>query len=76
MEAHCRRKNVPAGSHEVFAAFLYSVLTSTLFLTRYANGDVYDGEWVEGRRCGRGKYCYVNGDMFIGAFAGASTCLV
>lgn len=37
-------------------------------IMRYANGDVYDGEWVEGRRCGRGKYMYSNGDMFIGEF--------
>ena len=27
---------------------------------RYPNGDIYDGEWLDGKRHGRGVYTYKN----------------
>ena len=35
---------------------------------RYANGDVYYGEFYEGRRNGYGVYCWANGDMWYGRY--------
>lgn len=32
----------------------------------YDNGDQYDGEWMDGKRHGRGKMIYKNGDFFLG----------
>ena len=29
---------------------------------------MYDGEWVDGRRWGKGTYTYANGDQYIGEF--------
>ena len=36
---------------------------------RYPNGDVYDGEWLDGKRHGRGVYAYRSGDKYVGEFA-------
>ena len=33
-----------------------------------ANGDVYEGKWVKGKREGLGKYKWSNGDEFLGEF--------
>ncbi|CAK4353010.1 unnamed protein product [Aphanomyces euteiches] len=35
---------------------------------RYANGDAYDGEWVDGKREGHGIFTYRNGSRYTGAF--------
>ena len=34
----------------------------------YANGDVYDGEWVSGKASGYGKLTYKNGSIYEGEF--------
>ncbi len=34
----------------------------------YSNGDVYYGEFYEGRRHGYGVYCWANGDMWYGRY--------
>ena len=34
----------------------------------YSNGDVYNGEFENGRRHGQGKYTYANGDEYEGQF--------
>ena len=34
----------------------------------YANGNVYDGEWINGERCGPGVLTFKNGDVFAGNF--------
>ncbi|OQR94545.1 radial spoke protein 1 [Achlya hypogyna] len=36
---------------------------------RFANGDLYDGEWLEGVREGRGTFTYVSGAVYQGEFA-------
>ena len=33
---------------------------------RYPNGDIYDGEWLDGKRHGRGVYSYRSGDKYVG----------
>jgi len=33
---------------------------------KYANGDVYDGLWLENKRNGKGTMTYVNGDVYEG----------
>ncbi|OQS04793.1 radial spoke protein 1 [Thraustotheca clavata] len=35
---------------------------------RFANGDIYDGEWLDGKRQGRGTFTYVNGTQYHGEF--------
>lgn len=35
---------------------------------RYANGDMFYGEFFEGRRHGYGVYCWANGDMWYGRY--------
>ena len=35
---------------------------------RYANGEVYLGEWRGGRRCGQGVYYYADGAVYDGAW--------
>ena len=37
-------------------------------VTKYANGDVYDGEWLNGKRHGIGTHTYKNGDSYSGEF--------
>lgn len=38
-------------------------------LATYANGDTYDGEYVEGYRRGKGTYSFAkNGDKYVGSF--------
>lgn len=32
----------------------------------YANGDVYEGDWVNNFKNGKGKMTYVNGDVYEG----------
>ena len=32
----------------------------------HTNGDVYEGEWKNGKRCGKGKYIYAQGDLYEG----------
>jgi hypothetical protein len=32
----------------------------------FPQGDRYDGEFMNGRRCGRGKYTFSNGDVYEG----------
>ena len=34
----------------------------------YSNGDVYIGDWKEGKRHGQGRLKYENGDAYIGKF--------
>ena len=34
------------------------------------NGDIYEGEWREGRKEGRGVYWYSNGDSYNGGWWG------
>ena len=34
----------------------------------YVNGDIYDGEWVDGKREGRGVYVYKNGNKYEGNY--------
>lgn len=33
---------------------------------RWANGAVYDGDWVNNERTGKGKYIWANGDVYNG----------
>ena len=35
---------------------------------RYADGDVYKGEWKAGKEEGRGTYRYADGDVYEGAW--------
>lgn len=35
---------------------------------KYSNGDVFYGEFYEGRRHGYGVYCWTNGDMWYGQY--------
>lgn len=35
---------------------------------KYPNGDLYDGEWVNGKRHGNGQFLYKSGDKYIGEF--------
>ena len=35
---------------------------------KYANGEIYDGEWAHDYREGKGEYHYKDGDLYIGAF--------
>ena len=35
---------------------------------KYANGDMFYGEFFEGRRHGYGVYCWANGDMWYGRY--------
>jgi len=32
----------------------------------HANGDIYQGEWMDGRAHGNGVFCDTKGSMFIG----------
>jgi hypothetical protein len=34
----------------------------------YANKNIYDGDWVNNRRCGTGSLTFRNGDIFVGHF--------
>jgi len=34
----------------------------------FANGDKYNGEWVDGEKEGTGQYTYSNGDVYLGNF--------
>lgn len=34
----------------------------------YANGNRYEGDFIDGKYEGKGKYYYKNGDMFEGVF--------
>lgn len=34
----------------------------------FANGDVYEGDLVDGKRAGQGKYTFANGDEYVGSF--------
>jgi len=34
----------------------------------FANGDVFDGEWVFDRKCGKGKLEFKDGTFFEGNF--------
>jgi hypothetical protein len=36
----------------------------------YANGEVYEGEWKEGKKEGKGKMGYPNGDEYEGRIFG------
>ena len=29
----------------------------------YKNGEIYEGEWAEGKKHGKGKFIYENGDI-------------
>lgn len=35
---------------------------------KFENGDVYDGQWREGKPHGQGKYEFANGDRYMGLF--------
>jgi len=37
-----------------------------------ANGDIYDGEWQDGKRNGRGKVVFAKGDIYFADIAVAS----
>jgi len=32
------------------------------------NGDMYDGEWLKGKKHGLGTYTHKNGDKYIGSW--------
>ncbi len=34
----------------------------------YANGTYYEGEWRNGKRCGKGGEVYTNQNMYVGDF--------
>lgn len=34
----------------------------------YINGDVYQGEWLEGIKAGKGKHSFFSGDFYEGEF--------
>ena len=36
---------------------------------KYANGDMYEGEWLDGRRHGTGVYTWASGDEYYGDWA-------
>ena len=40
--------------------------TKCLFRKLYQNGDSYEGDWVNGKRDGKGKMIYANGDAYEG----------
>jgi hypothetical protein len=33
------------------------------------SGDVYEGEWSIGRKNGKGRYSFANGDLYEGSFS-------
>ena len=35
-------------------------------IMRYANGNVYDGDFVNGKKCGEGHMKYADGDVYVG----------
>jgi len=35
---------------------------------KFANGDQYDGQWLNGKPHGMGKYIFANGDKYTGNF--------
>lgn len=35
---------------------------------KFANGDVYEGGWRNGKRLGEGIYLYFNGDKYVGTW--------
>ncbi|RNF26672.1 uncharacterized protein Tco025E_01070 [Trypanosoma conorhini] len=35
-------------------------------LYKYRDGDTYEGEWENGRRCGKGKQNYADGSVYVG----------
>ena len=35
---------------------------------RWTNGDVYEGEFRDGKAAGNGKFTYANGDVYDGEF--------
>lgn len=39
------------------------------FLSEMKTGDVYDGQWENGRMHGRGKFTWSNGEVFDGDWA-------
>ena len=41
-------------------------ITTEANLLRYVDGEVYDDEWNEGRKHGRGKLTFANGDVYEG----------
>ena len=34
----------------------------------YANGNIYEGEWIDGLFDGHGKYTWANGDVYEGEY--------
>ena len=32
------------------------------------NGDIYEGDLVDGELTGKGKYTFANGDTYVGSF--------
>jgi hypothetical protein len=38
-------------------------------MCRYASGDQYDGEWLDGKRHGKGVYLFSGGDKYVGEWA-------
>ena len=39
---------------------------------RYANGDVYEGEWQNGKKHGRGTYTHADGKVEVGEWMAGS----
>ena len=39
-----------------------------LKIKTYHNGDKYEGQFINGKRQGKGKYIYKNGDIYEGDF--------
>lgn len=35
----------------------------------YANGNLYDGAWINNERCGSGTLIFRNGDLLVGHFS-------
>ena len=52
--------------------YLFSYVWIKIFFFKgkivYHNGDVYEGDWVDGLKEGRGYYTWENGDVYEGEF--------
>eukprot|EP00826_Nyctotherus_ovalis_P039453 TRINITY_DN3798_c0_g4_i3.p1 TRINITY_DN3798_c0_g4~~TRINITY_DN3798_c0_g4_i3.p1 ORF type:complete len:465 (-),score=37.63 TRINITY_DN3798_c0_g4_i3:8-1402(-) len=54
------------GAHNHAIGDRYSSEMNSRKTHHFANGDIYEGEWEDGRMNGRGKYFYANGDIYNG----------
>ena len=35
----------------------------------FANGDIYQGNWIDDKMSGQGTYTFANGDTYVGEFS-------